>query len=258
MKKILPYIPLIVLLIIASVSVGFSESYRNELVCKDVLFAIDEKTDKPKLLTESDILGGIKKTKKDFIGKKINSIPLHDIEDAISNNPSVLACECFVTIDGILHIKIQQRIPVVRIVGLHDNYYIDEHGRLMPLSQNYTARTLVASGNIPEGFRKSNNVLLQTQKDSSSLKDIFLITMAIRKNQFLNSLIEQIYVHNKSQYILISKIGPAIIEFGAIDEYEKKLQNLQAFYMSQKVRENWHLYEKISVKYSNQIVCTKY
>ncbi|HOS83615.1 MAG TPA: hypothetical protein PK734_07080 [Bacteroidales bacterium] len=258
MRKIVPYIPLIVLLIVSAVSVGFSESYRSEIVCKNVVFAIDENTDKPKLLDESDILGGIKKTKKDFIGKRIQDIPMHTIEDAISANPSVLSCECYVTIDGTMHVKVQQRIPVLRIVGLHDNYYIDEHGRLLPLSLNYTARTLVASGNISEGFRKACNVMVKPASDSSSLKDIFLITMAIRKNTFLHSLIEQIYVNNTQQYILISKIGPAIIEFGSIDEYEKKLENLQAFYKSQKVRENWHLYEKISVKYNNQVVCTKY
>lgn len=258
MRKIVPYIPLIVLLIVSAVSVGFSESYRAELVCKDVVFAIDENTNKPKLLSESDILGGIKKNKKDFIGKKVRTIPLHQIEEAISNNPSILSCECFVTIDGTMHVRVQQRIPVLRIVGLHDNYYIDEHGRLMPLSNNYTARTLVASGNISDGFRKTWNVLLQSDKDSSSLKDIFLITMAIRKNEFLNSLLEQVYVNNKQQYVLVSKIGPAVIEFGSIEQYEQKLQNLQAFYKSQKVRENWHLYDKISLKYSNQVVCTKY
>lgn len=258
MRKIIPYIPLFVLLVVSVVSLSFSESYRNELVCKEVRFAIDENSSKPKLLNEADILSSIKKKKQDFVGKKINQIPLHAIEEAIANNPSVLACESYITIDGVLHIKIEQRIPVLRIVGLHDNYYIDEHGRLLPLSHNYTARTLVASGNIPDGFRKTHNVLLQTDKDMSSLKDIFILTMAIRNNEFLNSLIEQIYVSGKNQYILISKIGPAVIEFGAMREYEKKLENLQAFYKSQKVRENWHLYNKISVKYSNQVVCTKY
>lgn len=258
MKRIIPYIPFVVLLIISIVSLNFSESKRNATICKDVIFKIDEGKTKTPFLKEIDILNSIKISKKSLVGKKINSIRVYDIEDKIENNPSVLACQCYFTTEGNLIVEVSQRIPIVRILAMQDNYYIDQHGRLMPLSKNFSARSVVASGNISEGFRKKHNVLLEQTKDSSCLKDIYELALAIREDSFLNALIEQIYVTDSKEYLLISKIGPTKIEFGSIEFYEEKLKNLKAFYKSRKVRENWHLYESISVKYRNQIVCTKY
>ena len=246
------------LLILSIVSLNFSEAKRNATICKDVIFKIDEGKTKTPFLNETDILNSIKISKTSLVGKKINSIRLYDIEDKIENNPSVLACQCYFTTEGYLIVEVSQRIPVVRVMGMYDNYYIDQHGRLMPLSKNFSARAVVASGNIPDGFRKKYNVLLGTTKDSSCLKDIYELALAIREDSFLNALVEQIYVTDSKEYILISKIGPTKIEFGSIEFYDEKLKNLKAFYKSRKVRENWHLYESISVKYRNQIVCTKY
>jgi len=70
-------------------------------------------------------------------------------------------------------------------------------------------------------------------------------------------MIEQIYVTNQSEYVLVSKVGPAKIDFGDADNFERKFRYIRTFYTADKVRENWQNYERISVKFNNQIVCTK-
>ncbi len=97
------------------------------------------------------------------------------------------------------------------------------------MSKHQSARTIVASGNIENGFRKKHNVLLETAKDSSSLKDIFILSTTIAKHQFLSLLIEQIYVAAPNQYFLVSKVGPSKIEFGSMEQYEEKLQIFRHF-----------------------------
>jgi len=161
-----------------------------------------------------------------------------------------------------LHIRITQRVPFVRIIGKSGDYYIDTAGRLLPLSPHFAPRVLVASGEIAEAYTKSYNLFAKAENDTlpakhTILHDIVLLNRAIAGDPLLQAAIEQIYVLENNEMYLISKIGPPQIIFGTIDNYQQKLQNLKAFYQSQKSQENWDLYKAINIKYSNQVVAIK-
>ena len=43
------------------------------------------------------------------------------------------------TIDGGLKVDVKQRNPIIRIINADgDSYYLDDEGKLMPLSDKYT------------------------------------------------------------------------------------------------------------------------
>jgi cell division protein FtsQ len=55
--------------------------------------------------------------------------------------------------DGTLQVEVSQRQPILRMMNRFDqDFYVDQHGIKMPLSQNFTARVLVANGYIDELF----------------------------------------------------------------------------------------------------------
>jgi cell division protein FtsQ len=174
----------------------------------------------------------------------------------------VYSTQCYFDIHNTLHIIVNQRVPFVRIMGQTDDYYIDTAGRLLPLSPHFTPRVIVASGEILQGYRKNYTLTAHKENDSlpvvhTILYDIFLLTREIMNDTLLQSCIEQLYVYNTNELYLISKIGPATIDFGTIDNYRQKLQNLKAFYESKKAQENWIQYKAINLKYKNQVVAIK-
>ena len=53
------------------------------------------------------------------------------------------------------------------------------------------------------------------------------------------------------------QVGDYLIEFGTPEDSELKLNGLKAVYQQAFKNMGWNKYRTISVKYRNQVVCTK-
>ncbi|MBK9017302.1 MAG: hypothetical protein IPM82_26405 [Saprospiraceae bacterium] len=72
------------------------------------------------------------------------------VERALEENLFVKNAEVLLTANSNIKINIEQRVPILRVVDkLGVQYYLDKEGAKVPLSRHFTARTLVATGNIP-------------------------------------------------------------------------------------------------------------
>jgi cell division protein FtsQ len=56
---------------------------------------------------------------------------------------------------------------------------------------------------------------------------------------------------------LVPRVGQHIIYLGQIDGYEEKLERLLIFYEKGLSQTGWNQYTGISLKYKDQVVCTK-
>lgn len=192
-------------------------------------------------ISDSEIKNLILKNHPDIIGKYTTSINKEKLEQIINKIPSVKNTEVFTSLRGNLHVEIEQRKPIVRLLK-GKGFYIDEEGRRMPLSSNYTSRVLVVSGHI---------------KDKTIETDLMPLVNFITKDEFWSSQINQIYVDSNNEYILIPRVGGQKIEMGKIDNFERKFDKLYALYKDGFSTVGWNKYKKINLKYENQIVCTK-
>ncbi|MGZ2371291.1 cell division protein FtsQ/DivIB [Ancylomarina sp. YFZ004] len=192
-------------------------------------------------ISDSEIKNLVLKNHPDIIGKYTTSINKEKLEQIINKIPSVKNTEVFTSLRGNLHIEIEQRKPIVRLLK-GKGFYIDEEGRRMPLSSNYTSRVLVVSGHI---------------KDKTIETDLMPLVNFITKDEFWSSQINQIYVDSNNEYILIPRVGGQKIEMGKIDNFERKFDKLYALYKDGFSTMGWNKYKKINLKYENQVVCTK-
>ena len=192
-------------------------------------------------ICDSEIKNLILKNHPDIIGKQATKINKEHLEHVINKIPSVKNTEVFTSLKGCLHLEIEQRKPVVRLLK-GKGFYIDEEGKRMPLSSSYTSRVLVVSGHI---------------KDKTIESDLMPLVNFITKDEFWSSQINQIYVDSNNEYILIPRVGGQKIEMGEIDNFERKFDKLYALYKDGFSTVGWNKYKKINLKYENQIVCTK-
>ena len=79
----------------------------------------------------------------------------------------------------------------------------------------------------------------------------------LQENDFWNNQIEQIYVHPDNEVELIPRVGNHRIVLGSFVDFEEKLDNLRLFYEKAIPKVGWEKYSIISLKYKDQIVCTK-
>jgi cell division protein FtsQ len=64
-------------------------------------------------------------------------------------------------------------------------------------------------------------------------------------------------VNGKGEFELIPRVGAHIIEFGKAEDIEEKFEKLWILYNEGFYNTGWNQYDKISLKYKNQAVCTK-
>lgn len=165
---------------------------------------------------------------------------ISSMELVINNQPQIKDAQVFLNLNGSVDISIKERNPILRVFESNSSYYLDEDCYLMPLSDSYTSRNLIASGDI----------------NDFKIEDICGLSKFIEADEFLKSLISQIHFQ-KNNTVLITRIKNHNINIGNLDLIEVKFDNLMCFYNNIIKYKGWDYYSSISLKYTDQIICSK-
>jgi len=203
---------------------------------------------------------------KKFIlsGAASKDIDLEGIENSLLSRQIISKAEAYITEPGILHVDIRQKTPFVRIYNKYgQGYYLDQRGNIIPLTLNFSPFVLVVNGNISEPFRAGQTLNIFNVKHDTlpgaqkTIYDVFRLVSFIHRDKFLNSQIEQVYVNNHYEFELIPRVGSHVIELGNAENLQEKFENLKLLYLEGFNKIGWNGYDRISLKYKNQVVCTK-
>jgi len=231
-------------------SISAAAKQKSDSKTKAIIVDIASLPKGDNLITISDVLMILDKSFGPSLeGVPQSSIDIERVERVLEKDPFVLEADAFLDAENNIQISIAQRIPVLRILdklGVH--YYLDKMGKRLPLSKNYTARVLIATGNIPPFIPDFS------EREQHLLKATFELAQKILANEFLWAMVEQIYVNNKNEFILIPKLGKQKIYLGNIDNINDKLENLNLFYQKGIANTGWEKYEAIDLRYKGQVV----
>jgi cell division protein FtsQ len=237
------------------VILGLTTENSKNRVCREIKVQITDSLENG-FLSSDDILEMANLYNKKLLGYPIGSINTEELETKIRQHPSVREVQIFKCVDGSLHIAVEQRRAILRIINQkRESYYLSEDGVLIPLSDKFTARILVANGFIAESYTPGQLNSLNDSGEESLLHKLFLLANYIENDQFWKAQIEQIYVDRSGQIELIPRVGAHIIEFGYPDDIDTKFRKLYAFYKQGLDKVGWNKYETINLKYKDQIVC---
>jgi len=167
-------------------------------------------------------------------------LDLNNIEKVIAANAMVKSSQVYLTVNGQLTSKIEQRRPIARIESL-ERFYLDDEGKRMPLSKNHSARVPIITGNIT----------------GKSLEDIYEILKYINKDDFLRKNVIGIHIKENNKYQLKFRMDDFIVNLGGVEDLEKKFNNFRAFYTKATKDKTLDSYNSVSLEYDNQVVCTK-
>lgn len=182
-------------------------------------------------------------------GMPHGAVNIERVERVLEKDPFVANADAFIDAANSVQIMITQRVPVMRIIdGLGVNYYLDTNGKKLPLSRNYTARVLTASGNIPpfvpDFLAQKEHLLFQT----------YDLAKQILADDFLWAMVEQIYLTKQKEFVIIPKLGKQKIYLGTYENMPDKLANLKLFYSKAIAEEGWQKYSAFDLRYDGQIV----
>jgi len=223
---------------------------KSEVICRDVKvyipgnqYFIDQKEIDDILQVKSHTL----------IGRRMEDINIQDIESKLKANPFIASAKVYTDMDDIIRVEITQRQPILRILNQADqDFYVDEHGYKIPLSDNFTARVLAANGYIDEPFDGKVDTL-----HTEIAAEVFRTADFIRKDSLWDAQIAQIYVNKDHEIELIPRVGSQRILLGDADSLDVKFHNLLIFYKKALPRVGWDAYKEINIKYANQVIGVK-
>lgn len=168
------------------------------------------------------------------------TLALNVLERALNSNPMIKTAEVYVTVNGTLTAKIEQKRPIAR-VSTNASYYIDDEGFYMPLSSNYSARVPIVTGHV----------------DKNSLENVYAVARKVEQDDFLNKNVIEIHQDvNKEIYLRLRQCR-FLVQLGSIDFLDKKINNLKAFYQKSLKENTLNNYSKVNLQFDNQVVCTK-
>lgn len=168
-----------------------------------------------------------------------DALVLNKMESILLENPMIKNADVYITIDGILSVNITQRKPVARVKNEPD-FYLDEDGKTMPLSTEYSARVPIVSGILKNQYTEISELINK-----------------IKKDDFLKELVIGLDIVNENEVVFRVRKNHFKVLFGTPVEIDNKFQKFKAFYKIVKRDSLLENYSLINLKYNNQVVATK-
>lgn len=245
-------------------SLGFVAKSESRVVAKNLNILIHN-NDENLFLNENDVKHFFNERGDSILNMEYRKINIPELEKALNTHPAIENAEVSGDLNGEIKVEIMQRTPVLRIINKNgESYYIDSQTKLMPLNDNYSARVLVATGEIFEPFDRRYQFSIDDIKKSklfaevSLLDDILDVSTYINQDSTLTELIQQINVNKDRELELYPAIGNHKIVFGSAQNIAEKFNKLKLFYTEGLSKsDSWTKYSTINLKYKNLVVCTK-
>jgi len=231
------------------VIMGFVSGEADKVLCNRIEVTLSD-TIFSRFITQSEIKGILEETGMHIQGYPLGQINTRKLETTIERNPYIGNAEVSKDISGKLEVNVDLRVPLVRIMpDGRRGFYLDSEGTLLPLSEQFTPLLLLASGNITNPGEDG--------KLGERLKEIHMFSSFLTGHPFWKDQIVQIYVNESGEYELIPRVGAHHILLGSMDQWKRKLENLELLYRQGLSRYGWNIYGTINLKYTNQVICTK-
>ncbi len=251
LKKIAKTLLTVLLLLGA---VAFVELRQRQRVCQRLV--VEVQTDGNAFITPDDIrLLVTQQQTTPLEGVRLRDIDLKMLERNVVSNSYVQQVNAYHDLSGTVVVQAQQNRPIARILasakrgGGGPDAYLGADGRVLPLSDRWTARVALLSGDYV------TTLLGNDEQEDSARAQVLELVRYVEQDEFWRAQIAQIDIDKRGEVTLYPQVGKQRIAFGRADRVPEKFNKLAIFYDQVLPRQGWNHYEQVSLKYQNQIVC---
>ncbi|MGM9788640.1 MAG: cell division protein FtsQ/DivIB [Candidatus Cryptobacteroides sp.] len=239
LKIILYSLALTLFFVGTGVLICLSDKKDHSIACREIELNISENHH---FISEEDVSKKLNRAYGVIIGERVDELDLFRIESILEQNLAIKNCEAWATKDGILHIDIEQREPVMKVMDKKSNsYYVDKDGIIFPVSADYEAQVPV--------------ILCDTAKGMNQdwLSEAISLVYDLSSSPKWKERISSYSVEENNDFVLHSDKEKII--FGDFKDRQRKLAYLDKYYSD--IRPLDKEYKVVNLKYKGQIICRK-
>lgn len=242
-------ISLAFLLVISAI--GFAEKKHSNRVCEEVQIIINNQNGKFFVL-EEDILELI--NFDSAVGHRITTDEMAEMENRLLSHDFIIDAEVFCNLKGKLIVEVSQSEPIARIVRQNNpDAYISSTGAMLPVSDKFAARVLLVTGDYADTM--INAQLSSREINHGTAYDVLELIKYIHDREFWKAQITQLDINADADIVMYPQVGKQQIEFGTPDNLKSKFSRMDLFYKKILPKKGWNSYHRVSVKYTDQIIC---
>lgn len=178
-------------------------------------------------------------------GSPIKGFNLGQTETILEQNVWIKKAQLFFDNNEMLHVQVDQRIPVARIIDIASaSYYLDSTGYKLPLSNTDRADVPVFT-NVP------------VKRSTKQSRTILRMATYINSDSFWLAQAAQINMLPMDKYELYPAFGNHVVDLGDGIDPADKLGRLKLFYKLVSAKKGFDIYPRLSVAYKGQVLAVK-
>ncbi|MBW3545254.1 MAG: cell division protein FtsQ/DivIB [Bacteroidetes bacterium] len=249
-QKVMEVLPWVTYILLIGACLIWISIRNQERTINKIVINIDNQINNY-FLDDSDVVrllsdGGDEK----ILGASVENLSLKILENRLKNHKFVSNTEVSTDFQGNLFVSITQSKPIARILRQDGpGAYVSKEGQVLPLSEKYTARVVLLSG---EYTRK---LWLDNLAETPYGQQLLALLQIIDQDPFWRAQIAEVNIDQKGDIRLYPQVTRQVIEFGKAENLEEKFEKLMIFYSRILPAKGWNTYQRVNLKYSKQIVC---
>ena len=211
----------------------------SEEPCAALEYIIEDRNERM-YLTEKELTALL--TSQDIypVGKQLNTVALHRIENAILHHPMVRTAECYLTPKHIVRVRLTQRVPLLRVQAPVDTYLIDTDRKVMEVRNSVRDEVVTVTGNVG------------VQIASGALADF---AEWLQEEPYWQERIHHLYVQTPVMvYLYMRGENQPRVVMGAMHGYERKLKKLRTFYQNSPEEVKAKNYTELDLRFRGQVI----
>jgi cell division protein FtsQ len=229
--------------------IAFAERMKGDVAVRDIQVKL-ENVHENHFLEEADIIDLMEFDHENLMGARLEKLNFKAMEKKIRIDPYIKNAEVYSDLKGNLTVKVELRRPIARMMRNDGpDGYIAEDGTIMPVSDKFTTRVILLSGDFVRTLLKQENM-----NDSEEGKQLMTMLATINEDDFWRAQITELDIDSKGKVVFVPQVGDERIEFGRPDNLEVKFKKLRIFYKEIIPRVGWNKYDRVNLEYEGQIV----
>lgn len=256
MKKTVKYLlfvlALALFLCVTALVLAQARERRRFMTCKNVEIIFKDTLN---FVSEDDVRSYLKKECPVFIGQRVDSIRLHEIEKTLDSRSAILSAQAW-TSDSTLHISIVQREPVARMETADHAFYIDDRGYIFPVQGDCGKSFPLVKGRLPLYEPVGYKGLPSTEEGREWVEKMLSLIAYMKKSKW-DTRIAVMNVLPDGDIQMTPVEGRESFVFGRPENVQEKFSRINEYYRRIKPEVEENYYSTVNVKYKGQIICRK-
>ena len=213
----------------------------DDTQCQQVKVELCDSTEY-QFVTPSELLRTLNRSNLLPVGCKMEQISCHAIEQALLEHDMIRTAECCKMCNGIVRIRVTQRVPLLYVQTAEACYYVDTDRKVMPLRESIKVQVPVFKGAVSQ---------------RSATEEYFDFAQWLAGSKYWHDRIMQVHVRTTRDIVLHQREVTGNILLGDITDYEDKLRRLRKLYVNGFDKIGYTAYREYDLRYAGQVIGRK-